>query len=92
MTIMQPAGETARQLFGATVRSRRKARRLTQEDLATKTGLSRSYIGEVERGARNVSLENILRLAAALQVRPATLLQPFNTRPDLYLSPKSATV
>jgi hypothetical protein len=45
--------------------------------------LHRSYIGGIERGGRNVSLQNVLRLAVALDIPPSTLLQPFDTRPDL---------
>jgi transcriptional regulator with XRE-family HTH domain len=74
---------TALQLFGTTVRERRNQLGLTQEDLARKTGLHRSYIGGIERGGRNVSLNNILRLAVALQLPPSHLLQPFDTRRDL---------
>lgn len=74
---------TALQLFGETVRTHRKARGLTQQELAAKTGLNRSYIGGIERGGRNVSLHNVLRLAVALDIPPSTLLQPLDTRPDL---------
>jgi transcriptional regulator with XRE-family HTH domain len=74
---------TALQLFGTTVRERRNQLGLTQENLAWKTGLHRSYIGAMERGGRNVSLNNILRLAVALQLPPSHLLQPFDTRRDL---------
>ena len=49
-------------------------RGLTQEGLAEKVGLDRSYVGSVERGERNVSLENIGKLAATLRVPPSDLL------------------
>lgn len=48
---------------------------MTQEDLAEVAGLDRSYVGGVERGERNVSLLNILRLANALRVNPDRLLK-----------------
>jgi transcriptional regulator with XRE-family HTH domain len=83
---------TALQLFGETVRAHRKARGLTQQELATKTGLNRSYIGGIERGGRNVSLQNVLRLAIALEIPPSQLLQPLDTRPDLLLTLRSGDI
>src|SRR5437764_14731308 len=54
--------------FGAAVRSRRDHLGISQEELAGRAGLHRTYISDVERGARNVSLESIYRLATALEV------------------------
>ena len=65
--------------FGQRVRDRRKALDLSQEALAERVGVHRTYVGSLERGERNVSLINILKLAAALGVDPAELvggLQP----------------
>ena len=59
--------------FGKRVRELRKRRGLSQEDLALESELDRSYVGGVERGERNVSLANIVKLAAALRVKPARL-------------------
>lgn len=59
--------------FGSRVRALRESNGLSQEALAEKAGLHRTYVGSVERGERNVSLENICALAAALGVRPADL-------------------
>lgn len=47
---------------------------MSQDALAFEAGINRTYIGGVERGERNVSLDNIVRLAAALGVTPAELL------------------
>ncbi|HWC59858.1 MAG TPA: response regulator [Verrucomicrobiae bacterium] len=59
--------------FGAAVRLRRDHLGISQEELAGRAGLHRTYISDVERGARNVSLESIHRLAAALEM-PLSLL------------------
>lgn len=62
-------------LFGERVRVLRQARALSQEALALAAGLDRTYIGGVERGERNISLLNIQKIAQALNVSPADLLQ-----------------
>jgi transcriptional regulator with XRE-family HTH domain len=59
--------------FGNRVRELRKKKGLSQEGLALEAGLDRSYVGGVERGERNVSLENIAKLAAALGVNVSNL-------------------
>jgi transcriptional regulator with XRE-family HTH domain len=59
--------------FGWHVRSLRRARKLSQEVLADRAGLDRTYISGIERGIRNLSLINICRLAGALGVEPAAL-------------------
>jgi len=57
-----------RERFGFAVKSRREELLLTQEDLAEKAGIHRTYLSDVERGSRNLSLVNIERLAVALDV------------------------
>ena len=52
--------------FGQNVRKRRDQKALTQEALAEKAELDRTYISDVERGARNVSMMSMLRIARAL--------------------------
>lgn len=59
--------------FGERVRALRGRHRLSQESLAAKAGIHRTYLGGVERGERNISLRNIVRLAAALDVHPRDL-------------------
>lgn len=55
-----------RNRFGAAMRKRRRELGLSQEELAEHSGLHRTYISDVERGARNVSLDNIDRIAHSL--------------------------
>lgn len=61
--------------FGLNVRSARKARGLSQEDLEGLTGLKRSYISDMERGTRNPTLTAVERVAVALGVEPFELLR-----------------
>lgn len=65
---------TSLQAFGAAVRARRAELGLSQEELATRAGLHRTYIGGIERGERNVSLNNILAIADALRLPAARLI------------------
>lgn len=61
-------------LFGRRLILVRKEKGWSQEQLALQSGLARSYLSGVERGLRNIALENIVRLAQALEVRPSVLL------------------
>jgi transcriptional regulator with XRE-family HTH domain len=60
--------------FGVRVRRRRHELGWSLEELGERSGLHWTYIGSVERGRRNVSLVNILRLADALTMDPGKLL------------------
>lgn len=60
--------------FGETLREHRQRTGLSQEKLAAKAGIDRTYLGGAERGERNVALVNIVRLAEALEIPPAELL------------------
>jgi len=64
-------------MFGAIVRGVRKEHAWTQEDLAERSGLTTTYIGQVERGDKVPSLTVVLKLCRALNVVPAELLEPF---------------
>lgn len=68
--------ETPKKILSQNVRRLRVATGLSQEALADRAGLHRTYISSVERGERNVSLENIFVLAKALGVEPAELVSP----------------
>jgi transcriptional regulator with XRE-family HTH domain len=63
--------------FGPTLRMLRDERGYSQEELAERAGLHRNYVGGVERGERNVALENIVKLAKALAVSPKDLFSEF---------------
>lgn len=62
-----------RAVFGTTVRTLRRSRGWSQEELADATGLDRTYISGIERGVRNPSLLTQKRIADALGVSLATL-------------------
>lgn len=70
----QPISSATRE-FGERVRARRLALGRSQEELADACGLHWSYVGQVERGRRNLSLHNILKIAEGLQVDPAELVR-----------------
>lgn len=59
--------------FGRRVRARREELGHTQESLAAIAGLHWTFVGQVERGRRNLTLHNILKLAAALDTTPGQL-------------------
>jgi len=63
-----------RKPFGKRVRKFRHELGWSQEQLAFEAGLDRTYVGGVERGERNIALVNICRIAKALGVAPAELL------------------
>lgn len=63
-------------LFGRNVRDLRREKGLSQEALALEAGMKRSYVSDVERGIRNPTVRALGRLAEALDVSPARLLEP----------------
>ena len=67
--------ENAKQIIGNNIRNRRKEMGFSQEELAEKASLHRTYIGSVERGERNISIENIVSIARALNILPKELLE-----------------
>lgn len=67
--------EKCRKKLGENIRARRQELDLSQERLAEQAGLHRTYVGAVERGERNVSLNNIVALAKALRFSPSELLR-----------------
>lgn len=72
LTLSQPC---AREILARNVRSLRTERGWSQEALALEAGLHRTFVTHVERGARNISLNNIERIALALKVPLARLFE-----------------
>lgn len=61
--------------LGSRIKALRLSKGFSQEELANKAGLHRTYMSDVERGERNVSLENIGKIAKALGVSPNKLME-----------------
>jgi transcriptional regulator with XRE-family HTH domain len=68
-------------LFGLHLIELRKAHGWSQERLALESGLARSYVGGIERGQRNLALQNICILADTLGVPPSEMLNFFPAKP-----------
>ena len=66
---------STKSVFGTAVRALREERGYSQEELAERANLHRNYVGGVERGERNIGLENIVKLARALSVRTKDLFE-----------------
>ncbi len=61
--------------IGQKIRRYREQREMSQEELAWKIGISASYMGQLERGERNLNVDKILKIAKALKVDPSELLK-----------------
>jgi transcriptional regulator with XRE-family HTH domain len=61
--------------FGQSVRKHRDAKTLTQEALAEKANLDRTYLSDIERGTRNPGVKNVVRIAKALDITASELCQ-----------------
>ena len=67
---------SAREVFARNLRCARRLKDISQEGLALQAGLSRPYVGSVERGERNISIDNMGDLAKALGVPLRDLVDP----------------
>lgn len=76
MTRVSGKTDADRQLrrLGEEIRARRKSVGLSQEALAADSGIDRSHMGKIERGERNVTLLNVIKIADALQCKPSEIL------------------
>ena len=70
----EPLSDATR-LLGERVRARRESLGLSQEALADRAGVHWTFLGQVERGQRNLSLHNLLKIAAGVGVDPAELVR-----------------
>jgi transcriptional regulator with XRE-family HTH domain len=71
-----PASDTQiRRLLARKIKTLRRVRDWTQEELAERAGMQRSYLADLERGSRNPSLRTILKMANALGVTVSALLE-----------------
>lgn len=68
------SGNSALVGLGAVIRAERQAQGLSQEALADKANIDRSYMGGVERGEHNLAIMNLLKIAAALGMKASELL------------------
>jgi transcriptional regulator with XRE-family HTH domain len=68
--------DDTRDILARNLRLLRAERRLSQEALAFESGINRTYLSDVERGTRNISIDNLSRLAQALNIPAWRLLQP----------------
>lgn len=66
--------ENIRERFGAAVRKLRKERGFSQESFAIKATLGRSYMGQIERGEINISIDNIEKIARGLEMSVGELM------------------
>ncbi|WP_175168885.1 helix-turn-helix domain-containing protein [Achromobacter kerstersii] len=60
--------------IGTAIRARRKHLELSQEGLSFRSGIDRSHMGRIERGERNLTLLNLIRICAALDCKPSDLM------------------
>ena len=65
----------AREIFGMNIRRARRFKEISQEELAFKADISRNYLSDVERGVRNISIDNMEALAKALELGLPDLLK-----------------
>jgi len=71
---MPEAKSDAARIFGERVRENRQRLGISQETLAQLSDVHWTFVGQVERGTRNLSLHNIIKLAGGLDVDPAVLI------------------
>jgi len=76
--------------LGANIRARRKENGISQDALALECGLDRSYMGRIERGEVNITVEKLYQIASRLGCEPAYLLPTNVERKSLDITPPQA--
>ena len=69
--------KTTLEKFGDKVREERHKQNLSQEELASRAGVHRTYIGMIERAEKNITLENIEKVANALKIKLSDFFKDF---------------
>ena len=75
--------------FGQAVRRIRKTRKISQEALALDAGINRTYMGDVERGERNLALLNMAKIARALGVKLSEIIRQTEREARVSRSPRA---
>ena len=75
LVCVSPATAQIQKSFGECLRAERKKRELTQAEVAERAGISLNYEGDLERGLKMPSLEAVIRLAKALDLTVAQLME-----------------
>lgn len=72
--------KTLRNIFAENMRAIRQMKNISQEELGFLSGLHRTYISGIERSTRNVSIDNIEKIASALEINPDILFDGVKSR------------
>jgi transcriptional regulator with XRE-family HTH domain len=78
MHMKRKAGEDIRIRFGVAIKKRRSELGISQEELAARADLHRTYLADIERGTRNLGLINIGKIAKALELRIGDLMNNYD--------------
>lgn len=73
--VAQTKGISPEKAFGRVLRKVRDGRKISQEELAARSGYHRTYIGQLERGEKSPSLRTLFDLASTLEVAPSGLIR-----------------
>lgn len=72
---MKLDSKKAQKKLGEVIRAQRKDRGFSQEEFAFECGVHRTYMGAIERGERNLSLKNLIKISNQLSLKPSQLFE-----------------